>query len=136
MDILIADRRSMVRYALSTLLKKHSGWVVIGIAENTQGLFSILTNHKPDVLLLDWTLPGSQSTEIIQAIRYTHPDLRIIVMSADPDIRGKAISLGADYFVSKIESPSVLITAIKSCERRIVQDKPLFTSNQLENNLL
>lgn len=136
MDILIADRRSMVRYALSTLLQKHSTWVVIGVAENTQGLLTILTDHDPEVLLLDWTLPGLLPEEIIQTIRHTHPDMRIIVMSADPDVRGAAISLGADYFVSKTESPHQLIATIKSCERRTLQDKLLFTSNQLENSLL
>lgn len=135
MNILIADRQAKVRFALSILLQEQPGWTVSGVVNNKQDLFTKVTILKPDVLLLDWSLLGEGHAEIINSIRHQIPDLRIIVMSVDPEVKEHAMSLGVMYFVSKVDSPKRLVATIQACEQNIVHKNFWFASSQLENLL-
>lgn len=130
MNILIADRQAKVRYALSTLLQKHPGWAVSGVAKDSEDLLSKLTDHMSDALLLDWSLPGIQHAQLIDTIHNADPALMIIVMSANPEVKIHAESLGADYFVSKTDSPDRLITTIQTCEHELDQENYYYPASQ------
>lgn len=131
MKILIADRLAKVRYALSILLQENPGWVVSGRAKNSHDLLTKIALHKPDVLLLDWYLLGQHPAEVIQSIRLASPSLNIIVMSGDPEVKGSARSIGIENFISKIDPPGHLITAIQNCEQLVVQEPQLFSPNKI-----
>ena len=62
MDILIANRQIKIRKALSILFSKYPGWIVTGIDKDTEDLQEQIDSHRPDVLLLDWSLPDGQFT--------------------------------------------------------------------------
>ena len=135
MKILIADRLAKVRYALSILLQENPGWVVCAGAKNTHDLLAKITLHKPDVLLLDWYLLGQYPAEVILSIRHASSSLIIIVMSVDPDVKDNARSLGIENFVSKINPPRQLITAVQNCEQFVVQEPQLFSPKEIDTLL-
>ena len=81
-----------VSYALSTLLQKNPGWAVSGIAKDTKDLLDKLASQISDALLLDWSLPGIQHALLIDIIHKENPSLRIIVMSANPEVKVQAES--------------------------------------------
>jgi DNA-binding NarL/FixJ family response regulator len=58
--------------------------------------------------------------DLISAIHRLSEDLIIISISANPEVHQQVLSLGADLFVSKIDSPHMLIEALRECEKRLI----------------
>ena len=113
--ILIADQRPKIRFGLQVLLQDQLGYPIIGFATDSHSLFCNLEQLKPDILLLDWNLPGMPSTELIRIIHTRYPRVRIMIMSANPDIKPTALSSGADFYINKGEAPSVFLETLQNC---------------------
>ncbi len=122
MNILIADRQRKVRNALSILLSQHPGWFVIGSVKNLDDLHKQIDSHKPDILLIDWSLIDGQTTGLIQSLRRNDPDLVIIVLSGNPNMKVRALSMGANQFINKLDSPERMIAFLCSCENNILRE--------------
>lgn len=119
MRILLADGGPSTRFALCTLLAQHSGWIVAGEVSSCDQLLGKIDANLPDVLLLDWNLPGLNSDEIVPSLKKHYPKLAIIVMSGRPEIKKQVFSVGADAFVSKTEPPDKLLGAISSVAEKL-----------------
>jgi DNA-binding NarL/FixJ family response regulator len=65
----------------------------------------------PDVVLLDWELPGKPETDRIVVIRSVLPGTRVIVISARPESAAQASA--ADGFVNKIDPPEHILAILK-----------------------
>jgi DNA-binding NarL/FixJ family response regulator len=115
MKILIADSQPKVRYALSILLQEQPGWIVAGAAIDSQDLISKADLLNPDLVLLDWDLPGLSRADLVATLRQMSK-LRLIAMSANPEVRQQALRIGFDFFISKVDSPKKLLEAIRRCE--------------------
>jgi DNA-binding NarL/FixJ family response regulator len=109
--ILIADDDVHVRSALQLLLKEQN-FVTVGEADSVDELFRLVTESRPDVLLLDWDLSGLGSTPIMQRLLAIRRDLRVIAMSGRPESRAAALRQGVGAFVCKCEAPDALLTAL------------------------
>jgi DNA-binding NarL/FixJ family response regulator len=114
MRILIADDDSQVRFALRVLLQQRLGLevVVVGEAADTNSLQEQVSAKEPDVLLIDWELPGLSPNGSFAALRRTRPQLVVIGMSSRLEARRAALAAGADGFVSKSDAPEYLLKAI------------------------
>ena len=112
MRFLLADGGSSTRFALCTLLEQQDGWHVVGEVSSGEQLFEMVNANHPEVLLLDWSLPGLNSEDFIPSLKKHFPKLAVIVMSGRPEVKMKACSAGADAFVSKTEPPDKLLGAI------------------------
>ena len=112
MRILLADAQPNVRYALHVLLANRPELNLADDATDAYELISRLTEDDPDMLILDWMLPGLAEAGSIAALRDIRPDLIIIALSGRPELSHAAINAGADAFVSKIDPPERLLTAI------------------------
>jgi DNA-binding NarL/FixJ family response regulator len=111
MDILLADDRK-VRLALRVLLEQTPGQTVVGEASNARDLFAQTSATHPDLVLLDWTLPGLHDSGALRTLRQICPDLSVIVLSGRPEARKMALAAGANAFVSKVDPPERLLAAI------------------------
>jgi len=111
MDILLADELK-VRLALRVLLEQTAGLAVVGEASNAQDLFAQADAKHPDLVLLDWTLPGLHDDGALRTLRRICPDVSVIVLSGRPEARSPALAAGADAFVSKVDPPERLLAAI------------------------
>lgn len=109
MRILLADNEPKVRFALRVLLERQPDISVVGDVINEADLLSQIDETQPDIVLLDWGLPGLAT---LSQIRARFPSLSVIVLSGRPETRQKALSAGADAFVSKINPPEELLAAI------------------------
>lgn len=115
MRVLLADDQYRVRFALRVLLEQQSQFHIVGEAVDATALWAQLQTTEPDMLLLDWGLPGLKSVGDLPALHKIFPDLIIIVLSGRPEAREKALSAGADAFISKVDSPDRLLTVIEAC---------------------
>lgn len=79
--ILIADHHLMVREGLKLLLARKSLFEVVGEAANGQEALELVETEKPDILLLDLTLPIVSSFDVIQMVKETSVKTKVIVVS-------------------------------------------------------
>lgn len=112
MRILIADDQDCVRYALRTLLMQQPGLQVVGEAADSQGLLSQAQATAPDLILVDWALPGLSQAGGVAILRSATRICKIVVLSSRPGARRAAQAAGADAFVSKRDPPERLLAAL------------------------
>lgn len=117
MQILLADDDPKVRSALHLILDQNHGFQVIGEAEDSDEMLVKINELNPDMVLLDWELPGIDPTETtIEKIRNLCPHIQIIALSGDTKDRKNALLLGVNSFVCKSDPPDRLIFTIENQE--------------------
>ena len=112
MRILLADEQTRVRLALQILLSQEPGVTVVGEVAEATGLLAQIRATRPDLVLLDWGLPGLATIGSLSALHTACPNLSVIVLSGRPEARQLALAAGADEFISKIDPPEKLLAAI------------------------
>jgi DNA-binding NarL/FixJ family response regulator len=116
MRILIADRRTEVRAALSLLLWQQPGVEVQGIARDSAELLAQVEAVRPDVVLLEWDLPGRPAVDLLAALHAPELAPKVIVLALREDVGPAALAAGADAFASKDEPPERLLAALGSLQ--------------------
>ncbi len=101
-----------MRSALRLLLEQQPGLSVVGEAANAGELQAMVETIRPDLILLDWELPGAPAAELLPILRSCHPRLRIIALSGRPEARKAALAAGANAFVSKGDPPERLLAVV------------------------
>lgn len=113
MRILIADDQDQVRFALRVLLRKQPGLQVVAETPDGPALLAQLRVAAPDLLLLDWELPGLAEAGGLLALRQSCPGLQVVALSSRSGARKLALAAGADAFVSKGDPPERLLAVIR-----------------------
>ena len=109
--ILLADDNRNSRSALVLLLETRLGASIVGEAVTMEALLERAAATHPDVVLLDWKLPGKQETDRIVVVRSVAPGVRVIIISARPE--SAALAVGADAFVNKTDPPERILAVLK-----------------------
>lgn len=117
MRILLAENQPNVRSALRLLIQEQPGVELVGEESSARTLFASIARSEPDVLLLQWELPGASPRDLIRNLRITYPALTVIVMSSRRDMEEQALQAGAAAFVSKAESVDGLLSALEAFAR-------------------
>ena len=110
--ILLADNNQDSRSALALLLETRLGACIVGEATTMECLLEQAATTHPDVVLLDWELPGKPEAERILVIRSVLPRARVIVISARLE-ESALQAIGADGFVNKIDPHEHVLAALK-----------------------
>jgi len=113
MRILLADDQLSVRSALQFLLAEVPGLQIVGEAADATGLLQAVAQKQPDLLLLDWELPGLPVDQLLRLLWYERPSLKIIAMSSRPEAAQHALHAGVQGFLSKSESPERVLAHIR-----------------------
>ena len=111
--------------AIVTLLRynlEKEGFIVLSTGDGEEAV-NMVKEHKPDIIVLDWMLPGMTGVEVCKHIRWDN-DLKntpIIMLSArgEEGDRIRGLDSGADDYMVKPFSPPELIARIKAVFRRI-----------------
>jgi DNA-binding NarL/FixJ family response regulator len=113
--IVVADDAAMVRAGVRDLLASNAAWEVCGEACDGREAVEKVRNLKPDVIVLDVRIPVMNGFAAARKIREVSPATKILIFSMDDreDISDMAQQAGADAFVSKGDSPSCLLNAVK-----------------------
>ena len=111
--IVIADGQAPTRVALRLLLQEEPGLEIVGEAADDREVLALLAHTWPDILILDWELPGQPQTRMIPALRALDHGMRIIALSGRPESEAAARDAGVDGFVSKGQPPQTLVAAIR-----------------------
>jgi len=85
--------------------------MLVGEAVESEDLLSQARALRPDLILLEWELPGRPVGNLLAALREVDPLARVIVLSREPESQEQALDAGADVIVSKANGPEELLTA-------------------------
>ena len=129
MRVFLADGQPKVRSALRMLLKHEPGLSVVGEAGDAENLLARILSVYPDLILLDWDLPGLSAIGSLPALRANNSKLSVIVLSGRPEMRQKALTAGANAFVSKIDPPEQLIAILHAMEKNRQTHGSLISQN-------
>ncbi|MCD4739462.1 MAG: response regulator transcription factor [Anaerolineae bacterium] len=118
MRVLLADDQAKVRSALRLVLEQQPGVSILGEAVDITGLLDWVKAACPDLVLLDWELPGLETAGLLPTLRELCPCLAVIALSGRPEARQTALDAGVDAFVSKGDPPEQLLATVNNCCRR------------------
>lgn len=110
--VLICDDHPLMSQGLKALLR--STYVPVGVVNDGRELLTQLERTKPDVLLLDLSMPHINGLELLPQVREAYPAIKVIVvtMHVDRALADLAINSGAHGFIPKEASAEELNTAI------------------------
>jgi len=114
LSVVIVDDHLGIADMLAESLELHGGCQVLGIAADGPAGLALLEQHRPDVLILDVGLPGSDGIEVLQQVRTIHPDVRVLVWTGHADQYPSQLVLdrGAHGYVGKPARLSILLTGV------------------------
>jgi DNA-binding NarL/FixJ family response regulator len=110
--ILVADNDARVRLALQTLLGQEPGRIEVRESADLGSLAVQVRQFRPDLVLLDWELPGRPAAALLLALHQLDYHPNVIVLSTRPELEQEAMDVGADGFVSKGDSPERLLQVL------------------------
>jgi DNA-binding NarL/FixJ family response regulator len=113
--VLIVDDHAVVRSGLRLLLSREEDLEVVGEAADAREAVFEVRARKPDVVLLDVTMPGKSGIEAIPDLLKDAPEARILVLSMqdDPSYVREAFAAGAHGYVLKEAADAEVVEAVR-----------------------
>ena len=113
MDILIASGQPNLRFGLEVFLRQQPGLVVIGTVSNVESLLAIIHTARPDLVVMDWELPGYPPVKVLSEVKAAEHPPHFIILGKELDTAQVALAAGADEFlVQGDDPPTTLLAAI------------------------
>ena len=112
--VMLADDHAIVREGYRSLLQKQDRLRVVAEADNGADAYRIYKEARPDLVIMDLSMPGIGGVEAIRRIRQWDKSARILVftMHQSAAYAVQAIKAGARGFVTKSNPPEALLRAI------------------------
>lgn len=85
---------------------------VVGEAADSDALLSKAFALQPDLIFVEWELPGLPIEEILDALHHQHDSFRVVVMGQTPEARTTALAAGADAFLCKSAGPEQVLSVL------------------------
>jgi DNA-binding NarL/FixJ family response regulator len=125
--ILLADDHTMLLDAFQRLLEPRCE--IVGTASDGRALLDLAASTRPDVIVLDISMPGLNGMDACALLRRKMPGVKFVFLTVneDPDIAAEAISLGASGYLLKSSAAAELFTAIEQALADKTYITPLVT---------
>lgn len=128
--ILIADDHDLMRRGLKSLLESHPGWTICAEAHTGREAVAKTEELRPDIVILDITMPELNGVEAARRILKASPNTEILVLSvhySDQLIRD-ILDAGVRGYIVKSDSDRDLVIAVEA----LANHKPFFTPRATE----
>lgn len=124
--VLVADDHGVVREGVFRVLEREPDIEVCAEAVDGEEALLQLERHRPDILLLDVTMPRLSGLETLERVKARHPGVKTLLLSfrADAPLVESALSLGVDGYLLKNARGSEIPTAI----REVMQGRSYFSA--------
>ncbi len=113
--VLLADDHSIVREGLRKVLEDDNEIKVIAEASDGETAFDKALNEKPDVAVIDISMPGMDGLEVTSRLAAYCPEIPVLVLTMHEEDQYviRAIEAGAMGYVTKQSAPEQLVAAVK-----------------------
>ncbi len=128
--ILIADDHELVRKGLRSVLDGQAGWTICGEAVNGREAVELARQLKPDIIIMDVTMPELNGLEATRQILKERLKTEVLILTVheSEQLVGEVLAAGARGYILKGDTTRLLVDAIES----ISQHKPFFTGTASE----
>jgi DNA-binding NarL/FixJ family response regulator len=125
--ILIADDHELLRRGLVAELSQVPGWVVVAEVANGRAAVASAAELKPDLVVLDLTMPELNGLEAARRILSADPGTRILILTAheSEQLVREVLSVGARGYVLKSDAGRILVVALQA----LLEGGSFFTSS-------
>ena len=110
--VLVADDQRPTRQGLHALLNLMPGVEWVGEAADGSAAVDLVTEHRPDVVLMDARMPVMDGMEATRRIKSRRPEVRVIMLTMYAEYQAEALAAGADVFLVKGGTSEALRSAI------------------------
>lgn len=116
MRLLLVDDHNVMRAGLRTLFEREADMEVVAESSSAADALNRAAAVEPDVIVLDLTMPGGGSLDLIRMLRGLQraPQVLILTMHDDPAYARSALAIGASGYVVKTISEQELIAAVRA----------------------
>src|SRR4029077_2216323 len=124
--ILIADDHEIVRRGLKALLSSRPDWIVCAEASTGREAVAMAEQHRPDIVVMDISMPGLSGLEATRKIRKVLPKTQVVILSihySDQLVR-EVLDSGARAEVLKSDASRDLLSAVEA----VTSNRPFFTA--------
>ena len=130
--IVLVDDHAVVRAGVRRLLEQEPLFEVIGEAESGEKAYQILAELKPDVMVMDLSMPGMGGLEAIRRILMRYEKAKILVLSMHEDLSfaNQALKLGAKGYLTKNTLADDLVKSIET-----VMQGDVFLSDEIAKKM-
>ena len=121
-SILVIDDEPAIRDMLQIALD--AAGFKVGLAEDAKQAYPIIIDTPPDLILLDWMMPGTSGIELLRRLRRDEINVPVIMLTAKIEEASKISGLdsGADDYIAKPFSPRELVSRVKAILRRTSEE--------------
>jgi DNA-binding NarL/FixJ family response regulator len=131
--VILADDHTLVRAGIRALLEKLPEVKVLGEASNGREALDLVKTHKPDVVLMDITMPGLNGLEAAARMAKEFPAVRVIILSMhnNEEYYWRALKAGAAGYLLKKAATAELAVALQ----RVIHGE-IYLSQEISTRLL
>jgi DNA-binding NarL/FixJ family response regulator len=131
--VLVVDDHPIVRQGLALMIDQEPDLEVCGEAEEVASALAAIAATRPDVVLLDVSLPGPDGIEVLKTIRAGDPALPVLVLSMHDEsvYAERALRAGANGYIMKQEATENVLVALRRVLRR-----ELYVSDRIASSML
>ena len=128
--ILVADDHDILRRGLKHLLTTHAGWQVCGEARTGREAVSLAEEQKPDIVVIDISMPDLNGLEAARRIRKALPKTGIIILTLhfSDQLVKDIVEAGARGYVMKADADRDLVNAVEA----LANHRTFFTARAAE----
>lgn len=123
--IIVADDHVVIRKGLRTLLEERRGWKVVAEAANGREAVEKAARLRPDVVVMDLSMPELNGLDATRLIRKAVPNTRVLILTMHniEELVEKTLQAGARGYVLKSDTERDLITALEA----VLDNRTFFT---------
>jgi DNA-binding NarL/FixJ family response regulator len=132
--VLLTEDHWLVQASLKSLLSDFTDIEVVAEASNGREALDLIAQHRPDIVLMDISMPGLNGLEATRRIIKEHPEVRVVVLSmhTGEDYVLQALRAGAAGYVLKGSPPHELELAIQSVARGEIFLSPAISKHVID----
>ena len=112
--VLIVDDHAFIRRGVQTILHPFPEWELCGEADNGNDAIRMAQELKPEIIIMDLSMPGLNGIEATRAIRKTQPAMKIVLLTLheSADLVRSAFRAGARGYLLKTDAEQELVKAL------------------------
>jgi DNA-binding NarL/FixJ family response regulator len=131
--VLLVDDHPIVREGMALLINREGDLEVCAAAEDSNAALDAIETHRPDLAIVDISLPGRDGLELLKTIRAMHSQMPVLILSmhGETTYAERALRAGASGYIMKQEATEKVLIAI----RRIL-NREIYVSEQIASRML
>ncbi len=131
--VLVVDDHPIVREGMALLINREPDLAVCADAEESNAALEAIDSLRPDLAIVDISLPGRDGLELLKMIRAKDPQMPVLILSmhGETTYAERALRAGANGYIMKQEATDKVLVAI----RRIL-NREIYVSEEIANRML